>query len=532
MGLTRPSRGLPQRHTAPVQDLLLALDLGTQSVRALLFAPDGRLVARRQQLLTDYERPEAGWMTHDGEAFWQAAAGCIRALWTGADAQDPSHVVGLAVTTQRGSMLPVDAQGAPLAPAIIWPDERVATRLPPVPWHWRAAFRVIGMRHTLQRFQRAAELNWWAEHQPAMHAKAHKFLLLSGLLHQRLTGRFVDSVGAQVAYLPFDYKRHAWCRAWDWPWQALSVRPDQLPDLIPVGQPMGGLTPAAAQATGLAQGLPVIASAADKACEVLGAGALQPHIGALSYGTTATLNITSARYLEAERFVPAYPAAVPGHYSAEVQIQRGFWLVSWFRDQFGHPERAAAEALGVAPESLFDELIAQVPPGSEGLTLLPTWSPGVCTPGPEARGAIVGFGPQHTRAHLYRAILEGLAYALREGRTGIERASGVPLTELRASGGGAQSDGALQLTADVFRLRVGRPHTHETSGLGAAINLAVGLGLHASTAEAVAAMTRVERWFEPQAEAADRYDRLFAEVYRPLYGRVRPVLRALKRLDG
>ena len=85
----------------------------------------------------------------------------------------------------------------------------------------------------------------------------------------------------------------------------------------------------------------VIASAADKACEVLGAGALQPHIGALSYGTTATLNITSPRYIEAERFVPAYPAAVPGHYSAEVQIQRGFWLVSWFRDQFGHPECAA-----------------------------------------------------------------------------------------------------------------------------------------------------------------------------------------------
>ncbi|MFO1225409.1 FGGY-family carbohydrate kinase [Roseateles sp.] len=513
-----------------MQDLLLALDLGTQSVRALLFAPDGRLVARRQQLLNDYQRPQAGWMTHDGEAFWQASAACIRALWTGPDAQTAGRVAGLAVTTQRGSMLPVGAQGAPLAPAIIWPDERVATQLPHVaPW-WRAAFHVIGMRHTLERFQRAAELNWWAEHEPALHAKAHKFLLLSGLLHQRLTGRFVDSVGAQVAYLPFDYKRHAWCQVWDWPWQALAIRPDQLPDLVPVGQPLGTLSLDAARATGLPQGLPVIASAADKACEVLGAGALQPHIGALSYGTTATLNITSPRYIEAERFVPAYPAAVPGHYSAEVQIQRGFWLVSWFRDQFGHPECAAAEALGVAPESLFDELIAQVPPGCEGLTLLPTWSPGVCTPGPEARGAIIGFGPQHTRAHLYRAILEGLAYALREGRAGIERASGQPLTELRASGGGAQSDGALQLTADVFRLRVGRPHTHETSGLGAAINLAVGLGLHASTQDAVAAMTRVERWFEPQPAAADRYDRLFTEVYRPLYGRVRPVLRALHRL--
>lgn len=510
-----------------MKDLLLALDLGTQSVRALLFDLQGNLVERIQHPFTDYQQPHPGWMEHDGEAFWQAAAACCRRLQTPRE-----RIAGIAVTTQRGSLLPVDAQGHGLAPAICWPDQRQATRVPPLPTHWRAAFALAGVSATIERFQRDAEVNWWAAERPAWLPRTHKLLLLSGLLHQRLTGDFVDSIGNQVAYLPFDYRRQAWAADSGleaWKWRALALQPDWLPRLQPVGSRLGELTREAASATGLAVGLPVIAAAADKACEGLGAGALSPAIGALSYGTTATINQTLPRYLEPEPFVPAYPAAVAGHWSAEVQVTRGFWLVSWFREQFAHPERAAAAELGVAPEALFDELIAGIPPGSDGLVLLPTWSPGIRSPGPEARGAVIGFTEQHTRAHLYRAILEGLGYALREGGERLQKRSGTAFTELRASGGGAQSDAALQLSADIFKLPVARPHTHETSGLGAAMNAAVGLGLHADMDAAVREMTRVARHFEPQAAAVARYEQLYAEVYRPLYGRLRPLFKRLRR---
>ena len=118
------------------------------------------------------------------------------------------------------------------------------------------------------------------------------------------------------------------------------------------------------------------------------------------------------------------------------------------------------------PEALF-ELVNQAPPGAAGLVLQPYWSPGVRIPGPEARGAIIGFSDVHTRAHIYRAILEGLAFALRDGKERTERRSKVPITELRVSGGGSQSNAALQLTADIFGLPTARPHTYETSGLGA-----------------------------------------------------------------
>ena len=511
--------------------LLLSIDCGTQSVRALLFDARGELVGRAQEPLRDYSVPQPGWHEHDGEGFWRAAARACQSLWQ----QDPAWrraVRGAAVTTQRATLVPTDRDGRCLRPAITWLDQRRASELPRIGLQWRLLFSVLGFGGALRHFTREAEVNWLAQHEPELHRAAHKYLLVSGLLNQRLTGRFVDSVGSQVGYLPFDFKRLRWAAPRDWKWQALDVRADQMPDLAPVGSVLGEVTTTAAESTGIPAGTPVIAAAADKACEILGSGALTPQIGALSYGTTATINVTTARYFEAAAGNPAYPAAVPTHYSVEVQIFRGYWMVNWFKEQFGHPERAAATRLGVTPETLFDEMVGTVPPGSMGLTLQPYWSPGVRQPGPDAKGAVIGFGDVHTRAHLYRAILEGLAYALREGRERIERRGHTRLTELRVSGGGSQSDAAMQLTADVFNLPTARPHTHETSGLGAAIDCAVGLGMHREFPDAVAAMTRVGRVFEPVPANVATYDALYERVYRPMYGRLKPLYREIQRITG
>jgi len=164
--------------------------------------------------------------------------------------------------------------------------------------------------------------------------------------------------------------------------------------------------------------------------------------------------------------------------------------------------------------------------------LQPYWSPGVRQPGPEAKGAIIGFGDVHTRAHIYRAMLEGLAYALREGKERIEKRSGVPITTLRVAGGGSQSDAAMQLTADIFGLPAERPHTYETSGLGAAIDAAVGLGLHPDFETAISAMTRVGDRFEPDPAARSLYDRLYSEVYLEMYHRLRPLYRSIRDITG
>jgi len=310
------------------------------------------------------------------------------------------------------------------------------------------------------------------------------------------------------------------------------VEARMLPELVAPGTQLGTVEGVAADATGIPPGTPLFAAAADKACEVLGAGCNEPHVGCLSYGTTATINTTSRRYVEVTPFVPPYPAAIPGAYSTEVQVFRGYWMVNWFKEQFGHHEQMRALLEDVAPEALFDQLAQSVPPGSMGLMLQPYWTPGIRVPGREAKGAIVGFGDVHTRAHVYRAILEGLAYALREGKERIEKRSGVRITKLRVSGGGSQSDVAMQLTADIFGLPTARPHVYETSGLGAAINAAVGLGLYPNFAAAVAGMTRVGRVFEPVAANRAVYDRLYKEVYCRMYRRLQPLYQDIAAITG
>ena len=167
-----------------------------------------------------------------------------------------------------------------------------------------------------------------------------------------------------------------------------------------------------------------------------------------------------------------------------------------------------------------------------GLILQPYWSPGLKVPGPEAKGAIIGFGDVHTRAHVYRAILEGLAYALREGKERTERRSRVPITELRVSGGGSQSDAAMQLTADIFGMSTARPHIYETSGLGAAIDAAVGLGLHPDFETAVREMTRVGRVFDPDPAAREIYESLYQRVYKQMYRKLKPLYDEIRDITG
>lgn len=513
------------------QPYLLAIDCGTQSVRALIFDLGGHLVDKAQVALDAYRSPQPGWVECDPEEFWQALSRACRHLWANS-AVPPEAIRGVVLTTQRGTALALDAAGQPLRPAILWLDQRRAEVDPVLkPW-WELALRGVGMRDTIRYFAREAEANWIARHEAALWARCARFTLLSGWLNWRLTGRYADSVANQVGYIPFDYKRGRWAHRWNWKWQCLPLRREMLPELVPAGSLLGKVGAAAARDTGIAEGLPVIAGAADKACEVLGAGCLDPQTACLSYGTAATINVTTARYLEATRFIPPYPAAVPGRYNAEVQISRGFWMVSWFREQFGLQEEIEAASQGIAPETLFDALVAAVPPGAEGLMLQPYWNPGIKLPGPEARGAVIGFGEAHTRAHLYRAILEGLAYALREGRERIERRGGERIRRVRVSGGGSQSDAALQITADVFKLPAERPHLYETSGLGAAMIAAVGLGLHADHDSAVREMTRVGKVFAPDPAHARTYDALYRRVYCRMYDRLRPLYREIAEVTG
>ncbi|MEE4146457.1 MAG: FGGY-family carbohydrate kinase [Halieaceae bacterium] len=512
------------------KDYLLAIDNGTQSVRALVFDLQGQLVAKHKVEIEPYFSDKPGWAEQHVDYFWDKLCEACNGLWPKLDFPR-SAIKAVALTTQRATVINLDSDGKPLRPAIVWLDQREEKNLPGMGL-WGPVLALLGARPSVASFRSQSEAQWIRNNQPDIWDRTAKFLLLSGYHSYRLTGKYVDSVASQVGYIPFDFKRQDWCRPGDWKWKALPVRREQLPELVPAGSPLGAITGQAALETGIPAGLPLISAGADKACEVLASGSFTPETGSLSYGTTATYNTTDSRYREAIRLVPAYPAAMPGSYNMETIVQRGYWMVNWFKREFGLREQRIATERGVEPETLFDELLRQVPPGAMGLVLQPYWSPGVRVPGPEAKGAIIGFGDIHTRAHIYRAIIEGLAYALREGKERQEQRSGHKVTSLRVSGGGSQSDEVMQITADIFGITAERPHTYETSGLGAAINAAVGAGFYPDHKTALEHMTHAGDRFEPIAGNVLIYDKLYKEVYRKIYRQLNPLYKSIRAITG
>ena len=507
------------RSLASKPSLILAIDFGTQSVRALAYKQSGECFAKHQLPIDQYQHPEPGWTEHDVEGFWTLLASSCQGLWV--QGVDPSEIAAVVVTTQRATVINLDERGRPLRPAIIWTDQR---RSPPrgrLPWMWRVLFALLRIRSIVENLEAEAEANWLERHQPELLAKTAHFLLLSGYLNYRLTGEFKDSAGSQVGYVPFDFKKQDWCADSDWKWHSMAIKRYMLPALTTVGEPLGAITADAADATGLPEGLPVIAGAADKACEVLGVGALEAGVASVSCGTTATINTTRSHYVEVVPFMPAYPAALPEHFNTEISVFRGFWMVSWFLEQFGDAERRYSAERGVSAETVLDELLAQTEPGAEGLVLQPFWNPVLGETGPEGRGSIIGFKDFHTRAHVYRALIEGLAFALRSGKERIERRTKTPISCIRLSGGGAQSDQVAQIVADVLNLPVERFDDCEASGRGAAMVGAAAVGWYSSIAAAGEAMAGETHRTTPNPDVTERYQALYKGQYRPLYGKLK-----------
>jgi len=510
---------------------ILSIDNGTQSIRALVFDLEGNLIAKSKIEIEPYFSEHPGWAEQDPEYYWRVLGEACQQLWDNPNVKK-ENIKGVALTTQRGTVINLDADGKPLRPAIVWLDQRQADVSKPLGRGWDWLFKLIGAEEMIKIFRAKTQATWIEQNQPDIWDKTDKFLLLSGYLTYRLTGKFVDSTGCTVGYFPFDYKKKKWAPDFDWKWRVAPVKKSMLTDLVQPTDSLGVITKEAADHTGIPEGLPLVAAASDKACEVIGSGGVDSSIGCLSFGTTATINTTSYKYVEPIPLMPPYPSAIPEAYCTEVMIYRGFWMVSWFKKEFAANEQRIADEKGVEPEILFDELVNTVPPGSMGLMLQPYWSPGLRVPGPEAKGAMIGFGDVHNRSYMYRAILEGLVYALREGKERIEKRTKVPITTIRVSGGGSQSDAAMQITADVFGVSVERPHTYETSGLGAAIDAAVGLGLHPDFKTAIKKMTHVGKVFTPNMGHHKTYDRLYNEVYLKMYKRLQPLYQSIRDITG
>jgi sugar (pentulose or hexulose) kinase len=287
---------------------------------------------------------------------------------------------------------------------------------------------------------------------------------------------------------------------------------------VPEGQPLGKITKEASAKTGLPEGLVLYACGSDKSCETLGLGVIDDRTAALSYGTASSIETTRVKYTESEPFLPGFPSCIPGYYNMDIQIYRGYWMINWFLKEFGGREVNGIDAQRNVSAEDYNDALKLVPPGSDGLVLQPYWGPGLSRP--LAKGAIIGFSDAITREHFYRAIIEGIAYALREGLEHFEHKTHHPIPSLRVSGGGSQSDEICQITADVFGREVSRVQTFETSSLGFLSHRNLQIGSRSSGAYGL------KDTFKPNPEVHKKYD--YLEAYKQMYPSLKGIYENIK----
>lgn len=510
-----------------MEDTVLAVDCGTQSLRAMLFSRSGKLVDRVQVAYEPYLSARPGWAEQDADVYWGALCAAARTL-RARSGPAFARIQGVGVAALRNTPVLVDEAGEPLRPAILWLDTRKAARVYHPGWARRALYAAAGVLPVLLKIQEDCKTSWVRQHQRELWERAAKVLQVSGFLNHRLTGRFRDSVASQAGHLPFNYRALRWCRAGELNARVFPVEPAKLPELLAPGSPVGPVTRAAWASSGIPEGVPVIACASDKGAESLGTGCTGPHMACLSLGTAASVLTTSRRYFEPLAFMPAYPAALPGQYSPEVQVFRGYWMITWFLREFAPAEREAALGAGIAPEKLLDRFLRDIPAGSMGLMTLPHW--GAQLKDPAAKGSMIGLGEVHTRGHVYRSLIEGLGFALRGGLERIERAGRIRVERIGIAGGASQSEEICQITADIFGRALCSGETFEAAGLGAAAITAAGAGLHGSIAEAVRLMVRPGRVYAPRARESELYRKLYLKVHRRIQGRLQPLHAQIRQI--
>ena len=498
--------------TETAKDVLLALDSGSQSSRSLLFDRDGNVLAVGRGSHEPMKHPEEGAVEQDPVNIRQALFGSVRRCleaWGG----DVQRIAGGALTTQRNTILPVAKDGTPLRDAVSWLDRRAAPANSEPSALLRGALKLMGDDSLLPRLVGKSVPRLWRHRCPEVLDQTWKIAPLEAWLHHQLTGRLAIAPGGATGVWPWKHK----ARNWDSSGLIQSVlgfKAEWLPDVVEAGQEVGRISAAAAAETGLPVGLPLYACGGDKQAEALGGGVRlgRRDVAGVSLGTASSVVIPWRKPLESRRFVWLTNASCePGSWSLEYMVFRGMWTVRWFAENFGRDLLPRAEADGRPVEALLCDEAAQVPAGSGGIVTWPRWSPSLQHP--EEVGTVLGLRETHTRAHVFRSLLEGIAFDLRRGLGILESATGARVRELRVGGGGSRSDLVVQILADVLNLPVLRPESEELAARGAALVAAHATGMYPSMDAAVDAMVPDAPTVRPETHAARRYDALYGQVF-------------------
>jgi len=505
---------------------MMGIDVGTTGTRAVVVRPDGHVVGAATGDHQPMRMPKPGWAEQDPADWWQATIVAVRAALANAGLKG-ADIAAVGLSGQMHGVVLLDQTYAVIRPALIWCDQRSQAQC-----DWITA--QVGSERLIQLVSNPAltgfsapKLLWVRDNEPENYARAAHFLLPKDFVRFRLTGEFATEVSDASGTLLFDVTNRRWSAEM---LGALEVDSKLLPRAYESPEITGQITRETAVVTGLKAGTPVVGGGGDQASSAVGNGIVLPGLTSATLGTSGVIfTYTEAPKLDPRGRIHTFCHAVPGKWHVMGVTQGAGLSLRWFREHFGESEAWYARQTDVDSYDLIIKQAEKIAPGSEGLLWLP-YLMGERTPhlDAHARGMWFGLTAAHTRAHLIRSILEGVAFSLRDSLEIFQELE-IPVKQIRASGGGSRSFLWRQIQADIYGKELVTLRTAEGSAFGAALLAGVGAKIYASVQESAREAIQIRERMTPQAANVRRYDKQY-QIYRSLYPAVRELAHKLGAL--
>lgn len=502
-----------------IRDYVIGIDSSTTASKAVVWNADGVAVAEARATY-DTSQPQPGWGEQNAEDWWVATR---TALTRVVQSIDSSRIGAICITHQRETFVCLDQHGQPLRPAMLWMDARAVLEVEQ--FGTDEVHRITGKPANLTPAW--YKLLWLRTHEPETLQRASRIVDVQGYLNNRLTGEWVTSWGSAdplgvIDMRSFDYDDALLAQA--------GLDRSQFCSLVAPGEVIAPVRDEVADELNIPRGVPVVAGIGDGQAAQLGTGAIVPGRGYLNIGS----GVVSGTFSDTYSYSKAYrvlSAAVCGGYTLETFIGGGTFNLQWFVSKFAGVDTRAL-GLELSPEQVLETAAALLPPGADGLMILPYWT-GALTPywDHHARGAMIGLTGMHGKSHVYRALLESIAFEQRLLTEGAEAAVATPIRELIVLGGGSRSKVWCQIFADVLQRDIDVVREPESTCLGAGMLAAVAAGLHPTIHDAARNMSGTGAHFSPDPQRTGIYQELFG-VYQGIYPALRGIFPGLAEISG
>jgi ribulokinase len=503
---------------------VIGIDAGTEALKAGIFTLQGELVASAQATYATHF-PRSGWAEQEPDDWWNALVLAVRACLAAAPSVQPEEIIGLSADATCCTMLPMRRDGTHLRPALLWMDVRAADQ----------ARRIFESGHAALRYSLAGvnaewmppKMLWLKENVPSVWEATDVLVEFTDWIAYKLTGRFALSISTTSHRWFYHLPSGGWQPDF---FAAIGLEDIErkLPaDVLRIGEVVGPLRADVAALLGLPAGIPIATSGADAFIGMLGQGVTAPGDLGLITGSSNVLTTLSATEVHFPGIFGAFPESlIPGLHPVEGgQVSTGS-ILNWFKRNFAPDVEAEAAARGLRPYQLLDSEAAQIPPGSEGLIVLDSFQ-GNRTPHTDssARGMIWGLSLQSSRAHVFRALMEGIAYGMKDILDAFDR-NNVPVERVIASGGATRSPLFMQIYADVLGKPIYTTTQPEACLLGSAVVAAMGAGAYPTLVEASRNMVEEATVTQPDPARHNAY-RFYAQKYQETYPRMKELMREM-----